>query len=58
MVYILSSSKTPYLFEKTANLIDRLIIQAIQTGSITAVAALVELILFAILPYNYVHLSV
>ncbi|KAH0586063.1 hypothetical protein H2248_007336 [Termitomyces sp. 'cryptogamus'] len=57
MVYMLVSAKTSYLFVKTTNLIDQLIIQAIRTGSITTIAVIVQLILFVTHPDNFVPIS-
>ncbi|KAF8067794.1 hypothetical protein FPV67DRAFT_1157671 [Lyophyllum atratum] len=54
MLSILHSAKKPN-FEGTNRLIDRLMIQAVHSGAITAVAALVELILFLVAPDNFMH---
>ncbi|KAG6819516.1 hypothetical protein H0H93_011131 [Arthromyces matolae] len=56
MITLLPNILIPY-FEVTNNMLDRLMIQAIRSGSITAVAALVELILFVIQPSNYIHVT-
>ncbi|KAG6810177.1 hypothetical protein H0H92_012968 [Tricholoma furcatifolium] len=50
----LSTSKTSF-FQATNHVLDRLISQTIRSGLITTVAALAELILFLIMPRNFMH---
>ncbi|KAG6834154.1 hypothetical protein H0H93_011517, partial [Arthromyces matolae] len=57
MSYLLYKAKTPDMFSRTNNLVDRLIRQVVQSGAITAVMATVELVLFLVAPENYLHIT-
>jgi len=58
MLFILHSAKTLPAFESTINLIDRLMIQTVHSGAVTAVAAIIELVLFLVFPDNFLYSAI
>ncbi|KAG6829268.1 hypothetical protein H0H92_005088, partial [Tricholoma furcatifolium] len=58
MTYILYMKKTPLQFKRTQNLMNRLIAQSIESGTITAVAAIIQLVFFLTKPENFLYASV
>ncbi|KAG6823326.1 hypothetical protein H0H92_010593 [Tricholoma furcatifolium] len=58
MSFILYTEKTPLHFKRTQNLMDRLIAQSIQSGTITAVAATTQLVFFLTDPEYFLYACV
>ncbi|KJA26210.1 hypothetical protein HYPSUDRAFT_36463 [Hypholoma sublateritium FD-334 SS-4] len=55
MIWILTAARSSSAFKRTDSLITKLIIHTVETGAITAVTALAELILFIKMDTNFVH---
>ncbi|KAG6808885.1 hypothetical protein H0H92_002471 [Tricholoma furcatifolium] len=56
MTFVLYARKSPDMLARTNQLLDKLIVQVVHSGAITAVVAIVELICFHLKPETYLHI--